>query len=56
MEARASGVYPFCLTVDREGAEYLPRIFGAAGHTILRDPEQLPLALLGMVRRLLARG
>jgi nitric oxide reductase NorD protein len=56
MEARASGVYPFCLTVDREGAEYLPRIFGTAGHTILRDPEQLPLALLGMVRRLLARG
>lgn len=52
-EGRACGVYPFCLTVDREGAEYLPRIFGAAGHTILRRPEQLPLALLGMVRHLL---
>lgn len=54
VEARACGVYPYCLTVDREGSEYLPRIFGSAGHTILRQPEQLPLALLIMVRRLLA--
>jgi nitric oxide reductase NorD protein len=53
-EARASGVFPFCLTIDREGREYLTRIFGAAGHTILLDPEQLPIALLGVVRHLLA--
>jgi nitric oxide reductase NorD protein len=51
-EARASGVFPFCLTVDREGAEYLPRIFGAAGHTILRHPDQLPVALVAAVRGL----
>jgi nitric oxide reductase NorD protein len=51
-EARAKGVFPFCLTVDREGAEYLPRIFGAAGHTILRHPEQLPTALLDVVKAL----
>ncbi|HEU4643854.1 MAG TPA: VWA domain-containing protein, partial [Gemmatimonadaceae bacterium] len=54
LEARASAVFPFCLTVDHEGAAYLPRIFGAAGHTILRDPEHLPLALLQVVRHLLA--
>ncbi|HEX6536420.1 MAG TPA: VWA domain-containing protein, partial [Gemmatimonadaceae bacterium] len=53
LEARASDVFPFCLTVDREGAEYLPRIFGAAGHTILREAEHLPLALLQVVRHLL---
>lgn len=52
-EARARGVYPFCLTIDRQGSEYLSRIFGPAGHTILRHPEQLPTALLGVVRRLL---
>jgi len=53
-EARAKGVFPFCLTVDREGPEYLPRIFGAAGHTILRHPEQLPTALLDVVKALVA--
>jgi nitric oxide reductase NorD protein len=55
MEARASGVYPFCLTVDRDASEYLPRIFGKSGHTILQRPEQLPTALLGVVRALIRR-
>ncbi|GJG85260.1 hypothetical protein tb265_04410 [Gemmatimonadetes bacterium T265] len=55
-EARAGGVYPYCLTVDREEAEYLPHIFGAAGHTVLRRPEQLPLALVGAVRQLVGAG
>jgi nitric oxide reductase NorD protein len=54
VEARAAGVFPFCLTVDREGHEYLSRIFGPAGHTILRHPDQLPLALLALVRQLLS--
>jgi nitric oxide reductase NorD protein len=53
LEARAHDVFPFCLTVDREGAEYLPHIFGVAGHTILRHADQLPLALLQVVRQLL---
>ncbi len=55
MEARASGVFPFCLTVDRDASEYLPHIFGTAGHTILRRPEQLPTALLGAVTALVRR-
>lgn len=55
-EARAKGVFPYCLTVDREGAEYLPRIFGEAGHTILRHPDQLPVALVAAVRGLLGGG
>lgn len=52
-EARASGVYPFCLTIDGRASEYLPRIFGQAGHTILTQPRQLPTALLGVVRALI---
>lgn len=54
-EARASGVYPFCLTIDREASEYLPRIFGQAGHTILQRPAQLPTALLRAVQTLIKR-
>lgn len=54
-EARASGVYPFCLTIDANASEYLPRIFGQAGHTILQRPHQLPTALLGVVRTLIKR-
>jgi nitric oxide reductase NorD protein len=53
IEARGQGVYPFCLTIDRQGQEYLGRIFGEAGHTVLRHPQQLPLALLKVVKHLL---
>ena len=52
-EARGAGVYPFCLTIDRQGQEYLGRIFGEAGHTVLRNPEQLPMALVKVVKHLL---
>jgi nitric oxide reductase NorD protein len=54
IETRARGVYPFCLTIDRQGQEYLGRIFGEAGHTVLRNPQQLPMALVKVVKHLLA--
>lgn len=56
LEARASGVVTFCLTVgaaDRDGPEYLPTVFGPTGYTVLRDPTRLPDALLGAVRHML---
>jgi nitric oxide reductase NorD protein len=60
-EARARGVTPFCLTVDRDGAaspesRHLPHVFGAAGFSVLRRAEQLPVALVGVVRQLLGAG
>jgi nitric oxide reductase NorD protein len=41
-EARETGIKPFCVTIDREGAGYLPHLFGPAGYTIVRKPEDLP--------------
>ena len=43
--AREEGVRPFCVTIDREGAGYLPHLFGPAGYTILRKPSDLPARL-----------
>jgi nitric oxide reductase NorD protein len=53
LEARAAGVHPFCLTVDREESEYLPHLFGANGYRILRSPTQLPAAMLQLVLSML---
>jgi len=54
LEARASGVSPYCITVDANEPEaYVSHIFGEAGHTILRRPDQLPAALLGAVKLML---
>jgi nitric oxide reductase NorD protein len=55
LEARASGIFPFCLTVDADASEYLPRIFGRAGHRMVQRPAQLPSALLAVVSALVRR-
>jgi len=55
-EARARDVFPFCLTVDHEEPEYLRRIFGMAGYSILPRPDQLPKVLIEVVRHLLGGG
>ena len=44
-EARRLGLQPFCVTIDREGGEYLPYLFGPAGFTVIRKPEDLPSRL-----------
>jgi nitric oxide reductase NorD protein len=45
IDARRQGIKPFCVTIDREGASYLPHMFGPAGFTVLRRPEELPMRL-----------
>jgi nitric oxide reductase NorD protein len=54
-EARLQGIFPFCLTIDRQAAEYLPRVFGAGHYALLHRPERLPAVLLEWMRRLVAR-
>ncbi len=55
VEARLQGLSIFCLTVDREAPVYLPRIFGSAGHALLRRPGRLPAVLVEVVKQLLQR-
>lgn len=54
IEARLQGVFPFCLTIDRQALDYLPRIFGPSGYTLLSTPERLPVVLLDWMKRLIA--
>ena len=53
-EAKLQGISPFCLTIDRQAATYLPFVFGAGHYALLTRPELLPVALLDWVRRLVA--
>lgn len=54
VEAKLQGISPFCLTIDRQAAGYLPLVFGAGHYALLTRPELLPIALLDWVRRLIA--
>jgi nitric oxide reductase NorD protein len=54
MEAKLQGIFPFCLTIDRQGANYLPHIFGNNQYALLPKPDQLPRVLLEWIKRLVA--
>jgi nitric oxide reductase NorD protein len=41
-EARAGGVHPFCITVDREARGYLERMYGDVCYLIIDRVESLP--------------
>ena len=52
LEARRSGIHPFCITIDRQAAGYLPHLYGAANYTIVDRVEQLPFKVSDIYRRL----
>ncbi len=54
IEANLQGISPFCLTIDRQAGQYLPRIFGPHQYALLAKPEQLPTVLLDWMKRLIA--
>ena len=55
-EARASGVTPYCITVDpEEPQEYMAHIFGENGYRALAETAHLPEVLLRAVQGLLRR-
>ncbi len=51
-EARKLGVHPFCITVDIAAAEYMSRMYGDAGYTIIDRVDHLPQRLPQIYRRL----
>lgn len=56
IEAKLQGIAPFCLTVDRYAAGYLPGVFGANQYALLAKPSMLPTALLDWTQRLVMAG
>lgn len=51
-EARRSGIHAFCITIDEDGGDYLPRMYGPANFVVLDDVMQLPYKLADVYRRL----
>ena len=54
IEAKRSGIHPFCITIDREASEYLPHMYGAVNYTVVADVARLPTKLAELYRRLTA--
>ena len=52
IEARRQGIYPFCLTVDKEGNDYLRTMIGDFSYEVLPDVSLLPRRLPRLYLRL----
>jgi len=52
IEARRDGITPFCLTVDKEGNDYLRAMMDEFGYEVLSDVSLLPHRLPQLYRKL----
>ncbi len=52
LEARNTGIFPFCITIDTEAREYLPHMYGPAGFVMVDQVCKLPLKVADIYRRL----
>lgn len=54
VEARQKGIVPFCLTVDKNGHDYLKAMCGDMGYEVLSDIRMLPQRLPMLYKKLTA--
>jgi nitric oxide reductase NorD protein len=52
IEARRSGIHPFCITIDTEGRDYLKRLYGPAHFVVIDSARELPLRVAEIYRKL----
>ncbi|AKH20088.1 nitric oxide reductase activation protein NorD [Sedimenticola thiotaurini] len=52
IEARRSGIHPYCITIDEEARDYLPHLYGPAAYSVVDDVRTLPLKVSDIYRRL----
>lgn len=52
IEAKTSGITPFCITIDRESESELKDLYGDVGYTIIDDVLSLPERMPNIYRRL----
>jgi len=52
LEARHTGIHPFCITIDTEASEYLPHMYGPASFVLVDEVRKLPLKVADIYRKL----
>ncbi len=50
IESKHQGIHPFCITLDKEGPDYLPHLYGLVNYTVVDKVHQLPLKVADIYR------
>ncbi len=51
-EAHERGIRSFCVTIDRQGADYLPHLYGPARYEVVPNAYRLPMRMAEIYRHL----
>lgn len=52
IEAKRDGIHSFCITIDKEGEDYLPHMYGPANYILIDEVRKLPLKVSDIYRKL----
>ncbi len=52
IEAKAAGIHPFCITIDRQAREYIAHMYGEVNYITIDDVAKLPLRMPRVYRTL----
>lgn len=52
LEARRDDIHPFCITIDKEGQDYLPHMYGKANYIVIDEVRNLPMKVSEIYRKL----
>jgi nitric oxide reductase NorD protein len=52
IEAKAAGIHPFCITIDRQAHAYMPHMYGEVNYIFLDDVGKLPQRMPAIYRNL----
>ena len=52
LETKFRGIHPYCVTINRETADYLPYMYGPANFSIVDRVEKLPFRMSDVYRRI----
>lgn len=52
IEAKTSGIHPFCITVDREAHEYIEHMYGEVNYIFINNVNKLPIRMPEIYRSL----
>jgi nitric oxide reductase NorD protein len=51
-ETRQLGIHPFCITIDDQASDYLPRMYGCSNYVMVEDVRELPVRVSDIYRKL----
>ena len=52
IESKRNGIHPFCITIDEEGPDYLPHMYGTVNYTVVDRVDELPRQVAEVYRKL----